>query len=214
MTTQFSYKHILYIVIAAIFAIGIFAFARREHGATNEPPSNISILFGWGSGRPHILFELAYDRDMIAVLIDSGLGSHSGLSQDYVFDALMVYGFVQNVPELRPALSDTCVINQDWIRKIIFREEVTLSLDQSETIFNLAKTVIRNKPNRAFSWAPVHGLPYAWVIIDGELYWSLLYSNIEDIPRLLRRYVNVDLLQMVDIIFDLPMQIWLAYEGY
>ena len=175
-------------------------------------PTNIRILYGWGGGRPYILFDLACDNNLEVKLINSGSINSRGILLDGAFDAAIVNDFMQSVPELYREFSDTHELNLSLVRDIAKRADIEVSQYQLDKIFDLRETVVKNGPDREFRRAPVHGLPYIWAIIDGNLYWSLGYGDINNVPRSLRRYINRDLLLLVNELFILSPQIWLAYE--
>jgi len=199
-------------IVLSLIVIMIFILGGCTSNVEDTSPTSIRVLYGWGGGRPYILFDLACDNNLEVKLINSGFINSRDILHDGTFDATIVNDFMQSVPELYRAFSDTCELNSTLIRDIVKRENIEISQYQLDTIFNLLETVVRNGSDGEFRRAPVrYGLPYIWVIIDGELYWSLVYSNLDNVTRSLRRYVNRDLLLLVSEISILSPQIWQAY---
>jgi len=58
--------------------------------------------------------------------------------------------------------------------------QINLSRQQLDAIWGLTEKVIENGPDREFEQMRVLGpMNYVWMIIDGQIYWSLYLSNID-----------------------------------
>jgi len=198
-------------IVFSLIVIIIFIFGGCASNVEDISPTSIRVLYGWGIGRPYILFDLTYDNNLEVKLISRGARDPRGILLYGTFDATIVDDFMQSVPELYRAFSDTHELNLTLVRDIVKRADIEVSQYQLDKIFDLLETIVKNGPDREFRRAPVHGLPYIWAIIDGNLYWSLGYGDINNVPRSLRRYVNRDLLLLFSEISILSPQIWQAY---
>jgi len=179
--------------IALIIILMLGGCAANGKYLTNMADStstNVRMLIGWG-GRPYTLIELVNNSIFEVALISQSWTEYSSITRDDfdVFDETLLDDFALADSKLYEILSNPFT-REIHVREFINKGEAELSQQQWDNIWHLVENIASNDADGAFDWAPVHGLPYVWAIIDGSFYWSLFHLSIDDSPRRYRREIN------------------------
>ena len=185
------------LVLIIIFIFGGCANNRTDSVImTDSTPTSVKMLIGWG-GRPYTLIELVHNDVFEVTVFSDSLARYFDIQNEVIFNEALLDNFVLKDSYLYEIFSNPFTL-EPFVREIIDKGEAEFSQQQWDDIWYLVENISSNDADRAFEWAPVHGLPYVWAIIDGSFYWSLLYINIDNASRAHRRtispFINNDLI--------------------
>jgi len=190
---------IFFIIFIVLILTGCGSDMKNE-----SPQKNVKILFaGDASASPFILFEFIEPNTfdvvsfqhftLLRALYPENLTANCkeyGCERN-IFNSARVDDFITKAPRINSILNFT-IPHVEYPYEIVDEGTLELSEEQLENIKNLIGNIARSRVDREFErpknvWGR---LTYVWVIIDGNIYWSLYESNIDILEQKLHRYIN------------------------
>jgi len=180
--------------------IVILLFGGCDISMVNSTPKKVRILIS-GIAQPYILIELV-QNDVFEITRFVGLWvSESELDElsDNVYDDTLLEDFIFIDPFLhekfRGQFADSLFITK---YRIVTNNEIELSQQQWEDVWNLVENVAKNNPDGAFEPTMIATeTPHIWAIISGQFYWSL-YCRYSVRERLNNPSINRNLVMLAD----------------
>jgi len=188
-------------IFLSVTAILLVSLGCTSNNSVEWSSSNIKILMG-NSGFIYPTFYIESIEPNILRFVSFGsVGSVEDYNFD-VFDATLIDDFISKEPfiefilsSLQPSQCFNNVITNEWM--------LEFSQDQLDHVLSLVENVVRNRPDGEFEPAGLGWLPYVWLIIDGNMYWSFYTVNIDEWDVENPPHINNELLYLIYEIIDL-----------